>query len=171
MRIPVTFLCPSSFFGLLGPHPQHMEVPRLGTESELQLQSCHSHSNSGSEPCPQPAPLLPATWILNPLKEARDRTCVLTGTSWVCYHPATTGTPPLTFLICLSCLLSLYFKRMRTPCVALLSSDARIPVRLLLCSPEIPVKCPSLQLSVPALGPPVFRFSASQFSYLFLQGM
>ena len=29
----------SLFFGLfvLGPHPQHMEVPRLGVESELQL--------------------------------------------------------------------------------------------------------------------------------------
>ena len=27
------------FFGFLGPHPQHMEVPRLGVESELQLQT------------------------------------------------------------------------------------------------------------------------------------
>ena len=25
------------FFYFLGPHPQHMEVPRLGVESELQL--------------------------------------------------------------------------------------------------------------------------------------
>ena len=25
------------FFGFLGPHPRHMEVPRLGVESELQL--------------------------------------------------------------------------------------------------------------------------------------
>ena len=25
------------FWSFLGPHPQHMEVPRLGVESELQL--------------------------------------------------------------------------------------------------------------------------------------
>ena len=25
------------FFSFLGPHPQHMEVPRLGVKSELQL--------------------------------------------------------------------------------------------------------------------------------------
>ena len=32
-------------------------------------------------------------WILNPLSKARDRTCVLMDTSWVCYHWAMTGTP------------------------------------------------------------------------------
>ena len=31
--------------------------------------------------------------ILNPLNKARDWTCVLIDTSWVCYHWATTGTP------------------------------------------------------------------------------
>ena len=29
-------------FCFFGPHPQHMEVPRLGVEAELQLlQQCH----------------------------------------------------------------------------------------------------------------------------------
>ena len=28
------------FFGFLGPYPQHMEVPRLGVKSELQLPAC-----------------------------------------------------------------------------------------------------------------------------------
>ena len=34
-------------------------------------------------------------WILNPLIEARDWTCVLMDTSWVPYHWATMGTPLL----------------------------------------------------------------------------
>ena len=29
--------CDGIFFFLSGPHPRHMEVPRLGVESELQL--------------------------------------------------------------------------------------------------------------------------------------
>ena len=32
-------------------------------------------------------------WILNPLSEARDRTCVLMDTSRIHFHWATTGTP------------------------------------------------------------------------------
>ena len=43
-------------------HPQHMEVPRPGTESELQL---------------QPMPPLP-----NPLSEARNQTCILMDNNW-----------------------------------------------------------------------------------------
>ena len=33
--------------------------------------------------------------ILNPLSKARDRTCILTDTSQVCYHCAMTGTPKM----------------------------------------------------------------------------
>ena len=39
------------FFGFLGPHLWHLEVPRLGAESELQLlvyATSHSNSNEGS---------------------------------------------------------------------------------------------------------------------------
>ena len=43
-------------FVFLGPHPRHMEVPRLGDES-------HSHSNTGSKPCLQPTQL---TVLLDP---------------------------------------------------------------------------------------------------------
>ena len=76
-----------SFFGFLGPHPWHMEVPRLGVEWELQLCAyttatatpdgshvCNLHH--GSRQC----------WILNPLSEARDKTCVLMDTSQIHYH-------------------------------------------------------------------------------------
>ena len=41
---------------VLGLYLRHMEVPRLGVESELYLQACrhHSHSNAGSKPHLQP---------------------------------------------------------------------------------------------------------------------
>ena len=51
-------------FFFLGPHPQHMEVPRVGVELELYL----------------PA-YITAHRILNPLSEARDQTCILVDTS------------------------------------------------------------------------------------------
>ena len=57
----------------LGPYPQHMEVPRIGVESGLQLPAyttatatwdpslvCDVHHNSQQH------------WILNPLNEVRD---------------------------------------------------------------------------------------------------
>ena len=64
------------FFLLLGPHPQHMEIPRLGIKSELQLpayatatatpdlnQVCNLYHSSQQR------------WILNPLSsKARDQT-------------------------------------------------------------------------------------------------
>ena len=49
-----------SFFSILGLHPQHTEVPRLGVALELQLPSYYSHSNSGSEPHHQSMPQLAA---------------------------------------------------------------------------------------------------------------
>ena len=63
----------------------HMEVPRLGVESELQLpayttatstpdQSCVCDFHHSSQ----------QRWILNPLSEARDQTHTLMDTSWVC---------------------------------------------------------------------------------------
>ena len=70
------------YFVFLGPHPWHMEIPRLGVESELQPLAytratatrypshvCHLHHSSRP---PQ---------ILNLLSEAKDRTLVLMDTS------------------------------------------------------------------------------------------
>ena len=49
------------FFVFLGPHWWHMEVPRLGVQSELTDAShSHSHSNTGSELCLRPIPQLTA---------------------------------------------------------------------------------------------------------------
>jgi len=59
---------------------------------------CHSHSNARSEPCPRPTPRLIATWILNPLSEARDRTRNLMVPGRIHFHCATTGTPSSVFV-------------------------------------------------------------------------
>ena len=82
------------FFCFLGPHLWHVEVPRLGVESELQLPAntaatatwdlsrvCDLHHSS--QQCRIP----------NPLREARNWTHFLMDTSWVCHHWATMGTP------------------------------------------------------------------------------
>ena len=59
-------LKPQAFFFLLflGLNLWHMEVPRLGVESELQAPGAglhHGHSNTGFEPCLPPTPQLGAT--------------------------------------------------------------------------------------------------------------
>ena len=77
-------------FFFLGPHPQHVGVPGLGVESELQLpayatatamqdpsQVCDLHHSSRQ------------LWTLNLLSEARDRTCNLMITSQIHFHCTT----------------------------------------------------------------------------------
>ena len=79
------FFPPSLFF--LGQHPWHMEVPRLGVKSELQLLAytraiatrglrrvCSLQHNSQQHR------------ILNPLSEARARTCVLIDSRQICFR-------------------------------------------------------------------------------------
>ena len=74
-------------FVFLGLQPWHMEVPRQGVQSELQLPayttatatwdpSCVCDLHYSSRQC----------WILTPLSEARDRTLVLMDTSQIRYH-------------------------------------------------------------------------------------
>ena len=71
-------------FVFLGLHPWHMEVPRLGVESELQL-STYTTVTATWDPS-RTHDLLQSSqqlWILNPLSKARDRTEVLMDTGWV----------------------------------------------------------------------------------------
>lgn len=87
------------FFVFLGLHPRHMEVPRLGVESELQLPayttatatpdpSCVCDLHHSSRQCQ----------ILNPLREARDRTLVLMDASQIHFCCTMTGSPARTYL-------------------------------------------------------------------------
>ena len=72
------------FLVSLGPHPRHMEVPRLGIELELRLlayttaaamwdpsQVCDLHHSSWQH------------WILSPMSKTRDQTRILMDTSRV----------------------------------------------------------------------------------------
>ena len=86
------------FFCFVGPPLRHMEVPRLGVQSEPPLLAyttatatpdpshvCHLHHSSRQ------------CRILNPLSEARDRTQNLMGPSRIHFHCTTTGTPQCSF--------------------------------------------------------------------------
>ena len=92
----------------LGPHPQHVEIPRLGIQSELQLLAytiatampdlspvCNLHHSSGQ------------CWILNPLSKAGDGTRNLMVPSWIRFCCATMGTPFFSFFKLFE---SLYFR-------------------------------------------------------------
>ena len=93
-------------FFFLGPHLRHMEVPGLGVESELPAYApvtatwdlswvCDLHHSSRQ------------CWILNPLSEARDRTCNVTVPSRICFRCAATETPIVNILPLLVLALSL----------------------------------------------------------------
>ena len=69
-------------FAFLRPHPRHMDIPRLGVQSELQLSACTTAM--GSEPCLRPTPQLTATQDPRPLSEARDQALILMEPSRVC---------------------------------------------------------------------------------------
>ena len=70
------------FFVFLGPHPRHMEVPRLGAELKLHLPADIKATTTPnlSHICD----LHHSSWqgrILNPLSAAGDQTCVLVDAS------------------------------------------------------------------------------------------
>ena len=64
----------SSFF--LQPHLWHMEVPSPGVKWELQPRLHHSRGTSTYELHLQPTRSLRECWILNPLMEAGEGTCI-----------------------------------------------------------------------------------------------
>jgi len=77
-RICKAFFLFSFFFGFLGLHLRHTEVPGLG-----------SNQSYGCQPTPQPQ----QRWIPDPLMEARDQTCIFMDASHIRFHCATAGTP------------------------------------------------------------------------------
>ena len=82
------------FFVFLGPHWQHVEVPRLGVQSELQLPA---YTTVTATPDPSHICNLRHSsqqrQILNLLIEARDRTCNLIVPSQIHFRCTRTGTP------------------------------------------------------------------------------
>ena len=96
----VNYLCTHACMHacILGLYQQHMEGPRLGVELELQLPVyttamamqdlsfiCDLHHSS--QQCQ----------ILNPLSEARNRTCNLIAPSQICFRCARMGIPVQSF--------------------------------------------------------------------------
>ena len=79
----------------LGMHLQHMEIPRLGVESELQLPAyTNSHSNTGSEPHLWPTSQLTAMLDPQPPEQGQE---IEPTASWILIgfitHWATVGIP------------------------------------------------------------------------------
>ena len=82
------------FLCFLGPHLQHMEVPRLRGESELQLLAYDTAT--ATQDLSHICNLHRSSWqcqISNPLSKARDQTCILMDTSQIRFCWATMGTP------------------------------------------------------------------------------
>ena len=81
----VVFAFARFLFCFLGPHPRHMEVPRLGVKLKLQMLAYVTATamSDQSHICDLHHSSLHCR-ILNPLSEARDRTCILVDPSQVC---------------------------------------------------------------------------------------
>ena len=99
---PPSFYLFFKCFVFLGLHLLHMEVPRLRVKPELHQQAyatatatpdlnhvCNLHHSSHQ------------CGILNPLSEARDRTCVLMDTSWIWnpLSPNGKSSPPFILMV------------------------------------------------------------------------
>ena len=70
-------------FLFLGPRVWHMEVSRLEVEWELHLLACSTATATQDLSCVCDLHQCSRQcWILNPLSQARDRTCILVDTSW-----------------------------------------------------------------------------------------
>ena len=81
-------------FCFLGPHLQHMEVPRLGEKLELQLLA---YTTTTATPDPNHIRNLHhgsrQRWILNLLSKASDQTLILMVPSQIHFCCAMVGTP------------------------------------------------------------------------------
>ena len=83
-------------FYFLESHLRHMEVPRLGVKSELQLlaYATATATRNLSHVCDLPHSLQ-QNRIPHPLSEARDQTHILMDTSRIHFCCTTTGTPSM----------------------------------------------------------------------------
>ena len=84
-RLPGERLREQACQSLKNRHMQHMEVPRIGVQSELQLPSYATAMPGLSQVCDLNHSSRQLR-ILNPLNEAMDRTCALMDASQICFH-------------------------------------------------------------------------------------
>ena len=77
----------------LGLHQWHMEVPRLGVESELQLLAYTTATAMPDQSCICDLDLYHSSWQRRILNQLSDRTHILMDTNQICFHCATTGNP------------------------------------------------------------------------------
>ena len=94
----VLFVCLLACFS--GPHLQHMAVPRLGVESELQLLAYTTAT--ATQDLSHVCDLYHSSRqcrILNSLSKARDGTCILMHASQTHFCCTTTGIPNVLFCI------------------------------------------------------------------------
>ena len=75
----------SLFFCFLGLHLRHMEVPRLGVKSELQLLATATETGDPSHVFELHHGLRQC-WIADALSKARDGTCILMDAGWIPFH-------------------------------------------------------------------------------------
>ena len=111
-------------FAFLGLHSQHMEVPRLGVESELQLPA-YTTATTTLDPS-HVCDLHHSSWqrqILNPLSQTRDQTRNRMVLSGICFHCAMTGTPSYAL-----------FKRIVSNPFSLWMRENRREKQMLICS-------------------------------------
>ena len=81
MHLPPTF-----FFCILGLHPWHMQVPKLGVESELRLPAYTTATATATWDLSSICDLQHSSrqcQVPNPLREARDWTRILMDPGWV----------------------------------------------------------------------------------------
>ena len=76
----VCIIISPTFFLFLGPHPWHMEVPRLGVESEPQPLT---YATATAMPDLRCTAACGSAGSFNSLSEARDGTCILMDTGQV----------------------------------------------------------------------------------------
>ena len=82
------------FYCFLRPHLWHMDIPRLGVESELHLPAYTTATATQDASCL--CKLHHSSWqhqMLDPLCKVRDQTCIFMDSSWIHFCCTTVGTP------------------------------------------------------------------------------
>ena len=97
----LSFFLSFFFLCLLGLYLQHMEVSRLGVESEMQMLAYTTATATSDPRCIYLHHSSQQCKVLNPLNKARNWTHILMDTSQAALCLATVGTPILSLFLCM----------------------------------------------------------------------